>query len=86
MTTTLSVRLSAEDRQRLERRAVARGVCASELVRQLVAADDSPEVAPGWDEVLAEVRARCAEIEDAARQPNPVLVARQKRNFHARLR
>lgn len=41
---------------------------------------------PDWDEVLKEVRARSRQIATAARRPNPVIAARQKRKFNARLR
>lgn len=41
---------------------------------------------PSWDEVLKEVRARSKQTAPAARRPNPVIAARNKRKFNARLR
>ena len=84
MTKTLSVRLDDARWRQLEATAATRGISASEVIRDLVDTLESPRKT--WDEILAPVRARAAQIQAKDRRSNPVLAARRKRRFHERLR
>lgn len=84
MTKTLSVRLDDSRWQQLEATAAARGISESEVIRELVDTLETP--GKTWDEILAPVRARAAQIAAQDRRPNPVLAERRKRRFHERVR
>lgn len=78
MTSTLSVRMKREARERADALAAERGICTSELVRQLL-----EELTPGaqpvtWAEINREVRALAAKVKPGQHTPNPVLEERRK--------
>lgn len=84
MTKTLSVRLDDARWKQLEATAAARGISEGEVICHLV--DTLEEPRKTWDEILAPVRARAAQIEAKDRRPNPVLAERRKRKSNDFLR